>query len=419
MIEIRPMNAVTAEVSVPGSKSYTHRLLIAAALGQGRSTIENMLESEDTLLTLKALERMGVETRVEGDSRVVFGTGGRLSAGGEIHLGNSGTSMRLLTAVAGLTDGETVLTGTPRMRERPVADLLDGLSQLQIDAVSLSGNGCPPIRVMGGPVAGGRVRLRCGISSQYLSGILLMAPLTRNGVEIHIIEGPVSKPYIDMTVDVMARLGIAVEREGYMRFFVSGGQAYRAGNYRVETDVSNAGYFWAAAAVTGGRVTVRGVRRDSRQGDIRLLDCLERMGCGVHPEGDGIAVTGGPLAAIKVDMSDMPDMVPTLGVVAAFADGVTEIRNVAHLRAKECDRLAAVATELSRMGIDARCTESGLRIQGGLPRAAEIDTYDDHRIAMAFSVAGLKTPGVRIREERCVEKSFPTYWQVFQKLYGR
>lgn len=419
MIEIRPMNAVTAEVSVPGSKSYTHRLLIAAALGEGRSTLENMLESEDTLLTLKALERMGVETRVEGDRRVVFGTGGRLSAGGEIHLGNSGTSMRLLTAVAALADGETVLTGTPRMRERPVADLLDGLSQLQIDAVSLSANGCPPIRVMGGPVAGGRVRLRCGISSQYLSGILLMAPLTRNGAEIHITEGPVSKPYIDMTVDVMARLGIAVEREGYVRFLVPGGQAYRAGDYRVETDVSNAGYFWAAAAVTGGRVTVRGVRRDSRQGDIRLLDCLERMGCGVHPEGDGIAVTGGPLSGITVDMSDMPDMVPTLGVVAAFADGVTEIRNVAHLRAKECDRLAAVATELSRMGIDARCTESGLRIQGGLPRAAEIDTYDDHRIAMAFSVAGLKTPGVRIREEACVEKSFPTYWQVFQKLYGR
>lgn len=419
MIEIRPMNAVTAEVAVPGSKSYTHRLLIAAALGEGRSTLANMLESEDTLLTLKALERMGVETRVEGDRRVVFGTGGRLSAGGEIHLGNSGTSMRLLTAVAALADGETVLTGTPRMRERPVADLLDGLSQLQIDAVSLSGNGCPPIRVMGGPVAGGRVRLRCGISSQYLSGILLMAPLTRNGVEIHITEGPVSKPYIDMTVDVMARLGVAVEREGYMRFFVTGGQAYRAGDYRVETDVSNAGYFWAAAAVTGGRVTVRGVRRDSRQGDIRLLDCLERMGCRVHPEGDGIAVTGGRLSGIFVDMSDMPDMVPTLGVVAAFAEGVTEIRNVAHLRAKECDRLAAVATELSRMGIDARCTESGLRIQGGLPRAAEIDTYDDHRIAMAFSVAGLKTPGVRIREEACVEKSFPAYWQVFQKLYGR
>lgn len=419
MIEIRPMNAVTAEVTVPGSKSYTHRLLIAAALGEGRSTLENMLESEDTLLTLEALERMGVETRVEGDRRVVFGTGGRLSAGGEIHLGNSGTSMRLLTAVAALADGETVLTGTPRMRERPVADLLDGLSQLQIDAVSLSANGCPPIRVMGGPVAGGRVRLRCGISSQYLSGILLMAPLTRNGVEIHITEGPVSKPYIDMTVDVMARLGIAVEREGYVRFLVPGGQAYRAGDYRVETDVSNAGYFWAAAAVTGGRVTVRGVRRDSRQGDIRLLDCLERMGCGVHPEGDGIAVTGGRLSGITVDMSDMPDMVPTLGVVAAFAEGVTEIRNVAHLRAKECDRLAAVATELSRMGIDARCTESGLRIQGGLPRAAEIDTYDDHRIAMAFSVAGLKTPGVRIREEACVEKSFPTYWQVFQKLYGR
>ncbi|WP_373499683.1 3-phosphoshikimate 1-carboxyvinyltransferase [Desulfococcus sp.] len=419
MIEIQPVSTVLAEVNVPGSKSYTHRLLIAAALADGRSTIENMLESEDTLLTLKALEQMGVPAEAEGKRRVVHGTGGRLAAAGELYLGNSGTSMRLLTAVSALAGGATVLTGTPRMRERPVADLIDGLRQLNIDAVSLSENGCPPIRVIGGPVAGGRVRLRCGVSSQYLSGILLISPLSMNGVEIAVVEGPVSKPYIDMTVDVMARLGVAVEREGYTRFFVPGGQAYRAGDYRVETDVSNAGYFWAAAAVTGGRVTVRGVSRNSRQGDIRLLDCLERMGCGVHPDGDGIAVTGGRLTGITVDMSDMPDMVPTLGVVAAFADGLTEIQNVAHLRAKECDRLSAVAVELSKMGIDARCTESGLRIQGGLPRAADIDTYDDHRIAMAFSVAGLRIPGVRIKEEGCVEKSFPTYWKVFEGLYSK
>lgn len=417
MIEITPVTSVTAEVNVPGSKSYTHRLLIAAALAEGRSTIENMLESEDTLLTLTALERMGVVTAVEGGRRVVNGTGGRLTAGDTIHLGNSGTSVRLLTAVAALTDGTTVLTGTPRMQERPVADLLDGLRQLGVSAISLAGNGCPPIQVDGAPLAGGVVNLKCGVSSQYLSGILLIAPLSADGVEIRIVEGPVSKPYIDMTVDVMARLGIAVEREGYERFFVPGRQAYQAGDYRVETDISNASYFWAAAAVTGGRVKVRGVSRDSRQGDIRLLDCLERMGCAVHPDGDGIAVSGGRLTGISVDMSDIPDMVPTLGVVAAFADGVTEIQNVAHLRAKECDRLAAVATELSKMGIDARCTEDGLRIKGGVPQAAVIDTYNDHRIAMAFSVAGLKTQGVRILGEACVEKSFPTYWEAFGTLY--
>lgn len=417
MIEIKPMTTVTAEVTVPGSKSYTHRLLIAAALAGGRSRIENMLESEDTLLTLKALAQMGVCIGTEGKRRIVHGTGGRLAAGGSIHLGNSGTSVRLLTAVAALTDGTTVLTGTPRMQQRPVADLLDGLRQLNISAVSISGNGCPPIQVSGGPFSGGSVKLKCGISSQYLSGILLISPLSGDGVDIAIVEGPVSKPYIDMTVDVMARLGVAVEREGYTRFFVPGKQVYQAGDYRVETDISNAGYFWAAAAVTGGRVKVRGVSRDSRQGDIRLLDCLERMGCGVHPDGDGIAVSGGRLSGITVDMSDIPDMVPTLGVVAAFADGVTEIQNVAHLKAKECDRLAAVAAELSKMGIDARCTESGLRVRGGVPHAAEIDTYDDHRIAMAFSVAGLRTPGVRIREEGCVEKSFPNYWDVFEGLY--
>jgi len=418
MIEIKPTAPITAEVRVPGSKSYTHRLLIAAALAEGRSVIKNMLESEDTLLTLKALERMGAVSAVEGSCRIMHGTGGRLVAGGEIHLGNSGTSVRLLTAVAALAGGTTVLTGTPRMRERPVADLLDGLRQLGVSAVSLAGNGCPPIQVDGAPLAGGVVNLKCGVSSQYLSGILLIAPLSTNGVEIRIVEGPVSKPYIDMTVDVMARLGVAVEREGYERFFVPGRQAYRSGAYQVETDISNAGYFWAAAAVTGGRVKVRNVRRDSRQGDIRLLDCLERMGCAVHPEKDGIAVSGGRLTGITVDMSDIPDMVPTLGVVAAFADGVTDIQNVAHLKAKECDRLSAVATELSKMGINARCTDAGIRIQGGVPGAADIDTYNDHRIAMAFSVAGLKTPGLRIKDEACVEKSFPTYWEVFRTLYA-
>ncbi len=419
MIEVQPVRTVNAEVTVPGSKSYTHRLLIASALSDGPCTVRNALRSEDTNLTLAALSRMGADVREEGDALAIRGTGGRLTASDEIYLANSGTSMRLLTAVAALAQGTTVLTGTDRMKERPLQDLLDGLAQIGVDARSIEGNGCPPVRVTGGDVRGGHVRLRCGVSSQYLSGLLLTAPCTRQGMDIEVVQGPVSKPYIDLTLDVMERFGVAVQREGYERFHVSGGQVYRSGAYVVETDASNASYFWAAAAVTGGTVKVRNIHPDSRQGDIRLLDCFRQMGCTVADDAGGITVTGGPLTAIDVDMGDMPDMVPTLAVVAAFAEGTTTIRNVAHLRAKECDRLSAVAAELSRMGADVRTTEDSIAIRGGSLSGAEIETYDDHRIAMCFAVAGLRVPGVRIKDEACVGKSFPGFWDVFAELYPK
>lgn len=419
MIEIEPVEGVDVTVGVPGSKSYTHRLFIAAALSDGKCTITNPLKSEDTMLTLEALKRMGIRAEERSDAVILEGGGGRLIRGGEIWLGNSGTSMRLLTAVAALAQGETRLTGTPRMRERPMADMLNALEQIGVDVRSESGDGCPPIIVRGGDVRGGPLTVHCGVSSQYLSGLLLMGPCTDDGLTISLDGDPVSKPYIDMTLDVMERLGVTVERRCYQRFVVPGGRTYRHGEYAVETDISNASYFWAAAAITGGRVLVKGTSKASRQGDIRIVECLELMGCRVEALKEGVAVTGGPLAAIETDMSDMPDMVPTLAVVAAFAEGTTRISNVPHLKAKECDRLAAVATELRKMGIRAVDTGDGLEITGGDPTGAEIETYDDHRIAMCFSVAGLRVPGVRILEPHCVEKSFPTYWRVFGGAFGQ
>jgi 3-phosphoshikimate 1-carboxyvinyltransferase len=335
-----------------------------------------------------------------------------------IYLANSGTSMRLLIALAALGKGVGIFFGTPRMHQRPIQDLLAGLGQLGIAAVSTSGNGCPPVEIRGGGVQGGKVALDCSLSSQYLSALLLIAPYTRNGLEIEVTKGPVSRPYVDMTVDIMQRFGVTVNRSGYRHFAIDGNQVYRAGTYAVEPDCSQAGYFWAAAAVTGRRVKVLGTDENSCQGDVRLAEVLKAMGCRVDHDADGIAVTGGRLAGIEVDMADMPDTVPTLAVVAAFADGVTRIRNVAHLREKESDRLAAVAAELSRMGIAAVCTDTGLTIEGGRPRGAEIETYNDHRMAMSFAVAGLQVPGVRIRGEGCVEKSFPEFWSVFERLYG-
>lgn len=413
---IRPLTGLRAEVSIPGSKSYTHRLLIAAALAHGQSHIRRRLISHDTDLTLAALRRMGVAANEEGETLILNGEAGRLTGGGEVFLGNSGTSMRLLCAVAALAQGDTVFSGTDRMHGRPIGELLDALTILGVPAVSLEGNGCPPVRITGGRLAGGETVIDCGVSSQYLSGLLLIAPHAEKGLDIRVSRGPVSRPYIDMTLEVMERLGVSVERDGYERFRVAGGQCYRAGDYRVEPDASNASYFWAAAAVTGGTVTVRGLDPDGRQGDLKLLDHLAAMGCQVLRTPDAVTVVGGPLRAIDVDMGDMPDMVPTLAVVAAFAQGVTRIRNVAHLKAKECDRMAAVAAELTRMGATVTTSDDAMTVTGGPMTGAEIHTYDDHRMAMAFAVAGLAVPGVVIHDPGCVGKSFPEFWTVFDSL---
>ncbi|MBU4185996.1 MAG: 3-phosphoshikimate 1-carboxyvinyltransferase [Proteobacteria bacterium] len=418
MIEIKTQKVKNSEIEVPGSKSYTHRILIAAALSDGVCNITNCLKSEDTLLTLNALKQLGVRIAEYDDKVIVNGTKGALNPCNDpIYLANSGTSMRLLTGIVALGNGIYTLTGTKRMSERPIQDLLDGLSQIGVEAYSVNGNGCPPVKIKGGKINGGHIALNCSISSQYLSSLLLMAPYTNKGLEITVTRGPVSKPYIDMTVDIMTELGVKVVRDGYSSFNVPGNQIYKAGNYYVEPDCSQAGYFWAAAAITGAKIKVKGISKKSSQGDVRFADVLEEMGCKVFHENDGIAVKGHKLSAIEVDMANMPDIVPTLAVVAAFARGTTVIKNVAHLREKESDRLGSVATELSKMGIEANTTENGLVIKGGKPVGAEIDTYNDHRIAMSFAVAGLVVPGIKIKDEKCVEKSFPEFWSVFERLY--
>ncbi len=417
MIEIESRRISDCSVRVPGSKSYTHRMLIAAALSDGCCVVENGLRSEDTLLTKDALIRMGAKIADVDGRFEIEGVRGVLKKPREpVYLGNSGTSMRLLTGVAALCDGVCELTGSKRMKERPIDDLLDALNNLGVEAVSIDGNGCPPVRISGGRVKGGKTSIRCKISSQFLSSLLLIGPYTTEGVDIRVVEGPVSKPYIDMTVEVMRLCGAKIDREGYERFSVPGGQVYKAGVYQVEPDCSQAGYFWGAAAITGAGVKVLGTTEKSIQGDVRFARVLGRMGCEVEEESDGICVRGGPLKGIEADMADMPDMVPTLAVVAAFAKGTTEVKNVAHLKAKESDRLGSVVDELVKMGIEASCTDDGMTIVGGNPRGAEIRTYNDHRIAMAFSMAGLKVPGVKIENERCVDKSFPNYWEVFGRL---
>jgi len=418
MKQIRTAPIKDATVKVPGSKSYTHRILIASALSDGTCRIGNPLRSEDTLLTAEGLRRMGVDIEDYTDHMVVHGCSGNLKpADEEIYLGNSGTSVRLLTGICGIGKGRYVITGTPRMQERPIQDLLDGLTALGIQARSIQNSGCPPVEIIGRTVEGGTIDLDCHVSSQYLSSILLMAPFSTKGIDVRVKKGPVSKPYIDMTLEVMRQLGVDTQREAYQRFFVPGGQIYRSGQYEVEPDCSQAGYFWAAAAITGASVTVRNIYANTRQGDVRFAEVLKDMGCRLTENEEGICVSGAPLSGITVDMSDMPDMVPTLAVVAAFARGKTEIRNVAHLKAKESDRLGSVVNELKKMGISAECSDTGMIITGGQARGADIETYDDHRMAMSFAVAGLKIPGIGIKNESCVSKSFPHFWEVFETLY--
>ncbi|MFC1896389.1 3-phosphoshikimate 1-carboxyvinyltransferase [Thermodesulfobacteriota bacterium] len=414
---IRLMKRRSVTVHVPGSKSFTHRMLIAAALAGGRSVIRNALIAEDTRYTMNGLARLGASFELEGGRIVVEGTGGRLHASPEaIYLGNSGTSMRFLAAVAAIGNGEYTLTGSPRMQERPVQDLLDALTQLGVRARTVRGNGCPPVTVRGGPVSGGTTDVDCHLSSQYLSSLCLMGPYTEKGLDVRVVQGPVSRPYVDMTLHVMREFGVEVLREGYSRFTVPGGRVYRPGTYEVEPDASNASYFWAAGAASGASVTVKGIGRASLQGDAKFVDVLEKMGCRVDETDDGVTVTGGGLRGIEVDMSDMPDTVPTLAVLAAFARGSTVIRNIGHLREKESDRLGCVVAELGRMGVDARCDADSMTIQGGQPRAARIETYNDHRMAMSFAVAGLMVPGIVITGPMCVKKSFPLFWEVWDQL---
>ncbi|NDY42802.1 3-phosphoshikimate 1-carboxyvinyltransferase, partial [Dissulfurirhabdus thermomarina] len=352
----------------------------------------------------------------------VRGRGCRVAApAGELYLGNNGTGIRFLASVAALAPAAVRLTGTPRMAQRPIGPLLEALRGWGVRAESLHGTGCPPVEVHGGGIEGGETRLDASKSSQFLSSLLLAAPCARRPAEI-VLSGPlVSRPYVDLTTAVMAAFGVRVEVSEDRRFRVPR-RAYRPADYAVEGDASSASYFWAAAAVTGGRVTVANVPAEALQGDAAFADLLGRMGCRVEKSAEGVTVEGPPegeLRGIEVDMGRWPDVVPTLAVVAAFARGETVVTGVAHLRIKESDRIRSVVTELVRLGVSAEERPDGLVVRGGgRLRPAEVATYDDHRMAMSFAVAGLRVPGLRIRDPGCVAKSFPGFWEVFEGLVG-
>lgn len=423
------VSKVEGRVAAPASKSATQRALIAAALASGRSRLRHPLVADDSRHLIAALDAVGIPARIDAaGADPVFeieGRGGAIPTGrAAVSVGNAGTAMRFLTAMLALGRGEYVIDGDPRMRQRPIEDLLAALRALGAEAASLGGNGCPPVRVGGPGLRGGTARLKGGTSSQYVSAILLAAPATPEGVHLH-VEGPlVSRPYVDLTLGIMRRFGAEIETTPAgpepTEFIVRPGRPYRACDFEIEGDYSSASYFFAAAAVTRGRVRVDRLDPGSSQGDARFLDLLARMGCRVERGDSWVAVEGtADLRGIDADCGAMPDIVPTLAVVALFADGRTRITGVPHLKVKESDRIAAVAGEINRMGGGATPLPEGLTIEPRPLHAARIETHSDHRIAMAFAVAGLRVGGVVIADPGCVSKSFPDFWARFEQLTRR
>ena len=420
MIEIQPLDNIDVTLEVPGSKSLTQRALIAASLAEGTSQLIGPLESEDTKYSSAALEQMGVVIKRDKTWTIQGNAGVITPSEKAIFLGNKGT--RFLTSVTGLGNSTYTIDGDKRMYERPIDPLMSALKGWGVDIESVHGTGCPPLKIQGKGLAGGTTVLPEGKSSQYLSSLLLVAPYAKSPAILK-VEGEVfSKPYVAMTLSVMADFGITVDcAADYSSFTIPQG-CYKGREYRVEGDASNASYFWAAAAITGGRVGVSNVPVPSLQGDSMLVPLLGRMGCEITRSGEGVTVQGPEtLHGITIDMADMPDVAPTLAVVAAFAEGTTVINNIAHLRIKECDRLSAVVTELSKLGVKIEEHDSSMVIHGEGGRGltgAEIETYEDHRMAMSMAIAGLRVPGVKITGEGCVAKSFPDFWQRFDLLRG-
>jgi 3-phosphoshikimate 1-carboxyvinyltransferase len=419
MMEIRTIGQLDRSVRVPGSKSYTQRALVLAALAEGESTLKGALRSEDTEHLVLALRLLGAGIENRGNDLLVRGTAGVIAnPGREIRLGNNGTAIRLLSGIVSLGRGGFALTGDRRLCERPIGPLTDALRSFGIDAGTRDGTGFPPVIIRARGITGGRAVLVNIDSSQYISSLLICGALAERDCTIEVRGRIPSQPYVDMTIGAMKDFGVEAAADGPGRYRVRGRQAYRGTLYAIEGDLSSASYFFLAAALCRETVRVENVDARTLQGDAGLLAILERLGVEIEKSGGGIRVTGrdlqeGPFA---FDLGNMPDMVPTLAVLSAVRRGRTVIRNVAHLRVKESDRLAALVNELRRVGAHAEEREDGLQIEGGGSlHGAEIETYGDHRIAMSFAMLGLAVPGIRIADRACVNKSFPGFWNELER----
>ena len=418
-LTVQPIKKINGEIFLPGSKSLSNRALLIAALAKGVTKITNLLVSDDINHMLNALKSLGIEYTLSdcGTECTVIGNNGffKINQSLELYLGNAGTAMRPLCAALAASKGEFILTGEPRMKERPIGHLVDALTQLNANVEYLESKDYPPVKITGKNLSGDIVSIDGSISSQFLTAILMISPLLDTDTTINIDGELVSKPYIDITLDIMSRFGVTVQNNNYQSFTISGKQSYQAlDKYMVEGDASSASYFLAAGAIKGGSVTVHGVGKLSVQGDKHFADVLEEMGAEIQWQDESITVTGKPLFAVDMDMNHIPDAAMTIATTALFAKGTTTIRNIYNWRVKETDRIHAMATELKKVGAEVIEGKDFISITPPAEiKHAEIDTYNDHRVAMCFSLVALSDTPVTINDPKCTAKTFPDY---FEKL---
>ncbi len=417
-LEIPISNPINGQIRIPGSKSLTNRAILIAALARGKSRLQGVLHSDDTKYMIQVWNKLGVKSELEKDDLLVFGCNGDISiCEEELYVGNAGTAARFMTAVLPLGKGEYVLTGNERMQQRPILDLIQSLNSLGVTVVDINGSGCPPVRVHASGLNGGTLTIPGDKSSQYVSALMMGAPYAKHETLINISGDLVSRTYVEMTRHVMAEFSVNCEWLDSQTLKIPSNQGYVGRSYEIEGDASSASYFFGMAAITQGEIKVSGIKENSTQGDLGLLNILQQMGCSVIWGDKDVTVKGQRLKAVDVDMNTMSDVAPTLAVIALFAEGTTKIRNVGNMRIKECDRIKAVVTELRKLGAEVDEWEDGLSVTGiGDYRGAELGTYDDHRMAMSLTLAGLKISGVIIQDPACVSKTFPRFYDMLLPL---
>jgi len=418
---LAPIKRISGRVDLPGSKSLSNRVLLLSMLAEGTTQIQNLLDSDDVRYMIGALEKLGItlqETREKNEISVEGCSGGIPNSDLELMLGNAGTAMRPLTAALTLGQGRYVLDGVPRMRERPIVDLVEGLQQLGAKVRLLNGPPGPPVEILAQGLPGGTARIKGSVSSQFLSAILMAAPGAQKDITLEIDDTLVSVPYVEMTLALMERFGVHVENRDFQEFHIPGKQTYHSpGDFFVEGDASSASYFLAGAAITGGTVTVLGCGTESLQGDSKFAEVLEQMGAETQWQPHSVTVRGNTLKGVDLDMNRMPDAAMTLAVAALFAEGTTKIRNVYNWRLKETERMKAVTTELRKLGAEVEEGDDYLIIDPpDQIQSTEIETYDDHRMAMAFSLAACGAKSVTILDPGCVSKTFPDYFEVLKSV---
>jgi len=419
-LKINPItHPLNATVRVPGSKSLTNRALLIAALANGTTRLTNALFSDDSKYFAKGLQTLGFDVQLDEANyeMTVAGLGGKIPAKkAELFIGNAGTAARFLSAFLTLGNGKYVLDGEPRMRERPIGDLVDALNQLGVELEAA--NNCPPVEIFTKGLYGGKTKIAGNVSSQFLSALLMVSPYAQSETEITLSTELNSKPYVDMTISIMKDFGVEIERNGYSSFIIHPSSYFPLSTYKIESDASAASYFFAAPAICGGTVKVKNISRNSIQGDIAFLDVLQQMGCVVDEIDNSIQVTGATeLHGIDVDMRDIPDTAQTLAAIAPFATSPTRIRGIASARVKETDRISATCTELKRLGISVDEHEDGMTIYPvEKMRPAVVQTYNDHRMAMSFALIGLRFDGVTLENPACVSKTFPDYFEILDTL---